>query len=193
MGLPIAKFTTSGGGTITLHKGDLTEESVDAIVNAANSQLSHGGGVAGAIIRRGGRVIQEESSEYVRRNGPVAVGYAVWTGKGGLPARLGIIHAVGPQWGEGNEPAKLALAARNAFAMAVQNHCVAIALPAISSGIFGFPKSDCARILLAAAIDFFESHPVETRQEIRFTIIDDETIGFFVEAFRTQLGPETIL
>ncbi|MBI3735002.1 macro domain-containing protein, partial [Candidatus Sumerlaeota bacterium] len=105
MGEPLAQFTTSGGARITLHRGDLTLEQVDAIVNAANSRLAHGGGVAGAIVRRGGIEIQTESDNFVERFGPVPVGEAAWTGPGRLRIK-GIIHAVGPMWGEGDEPAK---------------------------------------------------------------------------------------
>ncbi len=187
MGNPLAHFVTSGGARISLHQGDLTLEAVDVIVNAANSRLAHGGGVAGAIVRRGGQEIQIESSECVARFGPVPVGQAAWTGAGKLPSR-GIIHAVGPMWGEGDEPRKLRQAALSAFALAAQRQCQSLALPAISSGIFGFPKDQCAEILLQAAIDFLEDHPVESLEEIRFTIIDDETVSIFRSEFEKRFG-----
>jgi hypothetical protein len=91
-----------GSGVVEVVVGDLTEERVDAIVNAANSALAHGGGVAGAIVRRGGQGIQDESDQ----KAPVPVGSAVMTGSGRLPCRF-VIHAVGPRWGEGDEEGKL--------------------------------------------------------------------------------------
>ncbi len=195
MGEILAQVKLSGGARIALHRGDLTLESVDALVNAANSRLAHGGGVAGALIRRGGLEIQIESDAFVERYGPVPVGNAAWTGPGKLGAQgvKGIIHTVGPMWGEGDEPAKLLRAAMSAFRLAVQRECASIALPAISSGIFGFPKDRCAEILIGAALEFLESHPVETLQEIRFTIIDDETVSIFRDEFMKRFGKETLL
>ena len=183
----IAQFETSGGALIGLHQGDLTRESLDAIVNAANSRLAHGGGVARAIVRRGGSIIQRQSDELVARQGEVPAGKAVWTGAGALKAR-GVIHGVGPIWGEGDEPRKLREAALSAFMVAVEHDCSAIALPAISSGIFGFPKPLCAEILIQAAIDFLDSHGEDSLREIRFTIIDDETIEIFKDEFLARFG-----
>ena len=97
---------TPAGQTICVVQNDLTAEQVDAIVNAANERLAHGGGVAGAISRRGGPTIQRESAEWIREHGPVPTGSAAITGAGELPARY-VIHAVGPVWGTGDEEAKL--------------------------------------------------------------------------------------
>src|SRR5512143_2102970 len=101
------------GTTIRLVSADLTERDVDAIVNAANSHLQHGGGVAGAIVRKGGRIIQDESD----RIGYVPVGSAAVTTAGALKAR-NVIHAVGPRMGEGNEHEKLKQAVRSVLALA---------------------------------------------------------------------------
>src|SRR5438552_1185356 len=147
-------YEAPSGQHIRLVKGDLTEERVDAIVNAANSHLAHGGGVAGAIVRKGGAVIQEESD----RIGFVPVGNVALTGAGALPAGH-VIHAVGPRMGEGDEDNKLRSAGRNSLEMAHEKGFRSIALPAISSGIFGFPKDRCAEILLQAAMDFCAEHP----------------------------------
>ncbi|HEX9934838.1 MAG TPA: macro domain-containing protein, partial [bacterium] len=95
-----------GKTTVELVEGDITELQVDAIVNAANPQLAHGGGVAGAIVRKGGVIIQQESDIWVRARGPVPVGWAAITSAGSLAARY-VIHAVGPRMGEGNEDEKL--------------------------------------------------------------------------------------
>ena len=136
---------------IELLEGDITTLSVDAIVNAANSHLQHGGGVAGAIVRRGGAEIQRESD----RIGYVPVGEAAVTGAGCLPAKY-VIHAVGPRMGEGDEDRKLENATRNALLRAEELRLRLVALPAISSGIFGFPIERCARIMLRTAAEFMQ-------------------------------------
>src|SRR5689334_22930847 len=119
---------------LELIEGDITTLDVDAIVNAANEHLQLGGGVAGAIRQKGGPSIQEECN----RIGGTPVGTAVMTGAGNLKARQ-VIHAVGPQMGEGDEDKKLASAVRAALALADRRGFKSIALPAISTGIFGFP------------------------------------------------------
>lgn len=192
MGILLAQSHIMQRGLVSLHKGDITQEEIDAIVNAANSHLAHGGGVAGAIVRRGGRVIQEESSRLVREHGPVPVGRAVWTGGGTLKVR-GVIHAVGPQWGEGDEPAKLQRAAESAIAVALANDCRAIALPAISSGIFRFPKPRCAQVLVGVAVSHFERISTTILTEIRFTLIDDETVGVFSDEFIRRFGRDCLI
>ena len=124
-------------------EGDITDLEVDAIVNPANSQLQLGTGVAGAIRRKGGPSIQEECN----RIGGTPVGTAVMTGAGHLKARR-VIHAVGPQMGEGDEDKKLAAAVRASLALADRRGMKSIALPAISTGNFGFPMDRAARIML---------------------------------------------
>jgi O-acetyl-ADP-ribose deacetylase (regulator of RNase III) len=124
-------------------EGDITEMEVDAIVNPANEQLQLGGGVAGAILARGGAAIQVECN----RIGSTPVGSAVMTGAGALRARQ-VIHAVGPRFGEGDEDRKLAGAVRAALALADRRGLKSIALPAISTGVFGFPMERAARVML---------------------------------------------
>ncbi len=124
-------------------EGDITEIETDAIVNAANENLHLGAGVAGAIRDKGGPSIQEECN----RIGHTAVGAAVMTGAGGLKAKQ-VIHAVGPMMGEGDEDRKLASAVRASLALADRNALRSIALPAISTGVFGFPMDKAARITL---------------------------------------------
>lgn len=124
-------------------QGDITDFEVDAVVNAANEQLQLGAGVAGAIRQKGGASIQEECN----RIGSTPVGTAVMTGAGHLKAKQ-VIHAVGPRMGEGDEDRKLASAVRSALALADRRGLKSIALPALSTGVFGFPMERAARIML---------------------------------------------
>jgi O-acetyl-ADP-ribose deacetylase len=152
--------------------GDLTEAPVDAIVNAANSHLQHGGGVAGAIVRKGGNIIQEESN----RIGIVPVGECAVTSAGKLPARY-VIHAVGPRWGEGDEETKLRSAVRNTLKTAEERKFSSIGMPAISAGIFGFPKDLCARIILEEIVSVINRN--SALREIDLYLMDFEIIEFF--------------
>jgi len=128
---------------LELVEGDITGIEVDAVVNAANQRLQLGSGVAGAIREKGGPSIQEECN----RIGGTPVGTAVMTGAGNLRARQ-VIHAVGPRMGEGDEDKKLASAVRAALALADRHGLRSIALPAISTGVFGFPVERAARVML---------------------------------------------
>jgi O-acetyl-ADP-ribose deacetylase (regulator of RNase III) len=159
---------------VRIVRGDLTEAPVDAIVNAANSHLRHGGGVAGAIVRKGGRIIQEESD----RIGHVPVGEAAITSAGSLPAGY-VIHTVGPRWGEGDEETKLRSAVKSTLALAEGRGFTRIAMPAISAGIFGFPKRRCAQLILDE-IAAFAARSGAVR-EIDLYLLDPEIIGFFSE------------
>ena len=172
------KFPT--GQVLEVRKGDLTQEEVDAIVNAANSHLAHGGGVAGAIVRRGGYAIQEESERWVAEHGPVPTGQVAVTGAGRLACKW-VIHAVGPVWqgGGAHEEELLAQAVLNSLLKAEEMKLNSIALPAISSGIFGFPKERCAEIMIATAADFCRAHPQSTLRRICFTNIDELTVAIF--------------
>lgn len=166
------------GKTIRLLKGDITERAVDAIVNAANSHLQHGGGVAGAIVRKGGHIIQEESN----RIGHVNVGHAAVTGAGKLPCKY-IIHAVGPRMGEGDEDCKLRHAVLNSLNLASGKGLKSISMPAISSGIFGFPKDRCAEILVRETLSYIKAHPGTSMDIIEFCVFDDLTFDYFKKEF----------
>jgi O-acetyl-ADP-ribose deacetylase (regulator of RNase III) len=131
-------------------RGDLLQEPADAIVNAANGRLAHGGGVAGIIARAAGAALQEESDRLVRSHGPFATGSAVVTSAGKLPFK-GVIHAVGPRFGEGDEESKLRQALLACWACAQERGWAAVSFPAVSSGIFAVPLDVCARAYLAAA------------------------------------------
>ena len=130
-------------------RGNLLEEPVDAIVNAANGHLAHGGGVAGIISRAAGPELQRESDR-ITKAGPLATGSAVATTAGNLPFK-GVIHAVGPRHGEGDEEAKLVKALSAAFALARDKGWQTVSFPAVSSGIFAVPPEICARAYLKAA------------------------------------------
>jgi len=170
------------GQVLQLVLGDLTSEAVDAIVNAANEHLQHGGGVAGAIVNRGGRQIQEESDAWVKQYGPVSHAEPAYTGAGNLPSRY-VIHAVGPVWGSGDEDRKLAAAVRGSLALADRLKLKSIAFPAISTGIFGFPKERAARIMIAAIHDYFLKKPDSSLQTVRITIVDMPALQAFRKAW----------
>lgn len=169
----IVQEITVEGIVVRVIRGDITAMDVDAIVNAANSRLQHGGGVAGAIVRKGGAIIQEESD----RIGFVPVGSCAITSGGALKAGH-VIHAVGPRWGEGNEEAKLRSAVDSSLRLASQNSFRSLAMPAISAGIFGFPKEQCASIIVETVISFIRREKTSLR-EIIFCLVDDELIEFF--------------
>lgn len=160
--------------TIRLLSADLTERNVDAIVNAANSELQHGGGVAGAIVKKGGRTIQDESNN-IRY---VPVGRAAITSAGSLKSRY-VIHAVGPRMGEGNEENKLKQAINSVLTLAGEKRFKSIAVPAISAGIFGFPKDRCANILVQETVSFLQREQTISLHLIEFCIFDQEAYGCF--------------
>lgn len=164
------------GKKIRLIQGDLTELQVGAIVNAANAQLVLGGGVAGAIRSKGGPTIQQECD----RIGGTTVGGAVITGAGNLPCDH-VIHAVGPRHGEGNEDEKLRLATLNSLRRATENNLRSIAFPAISTGIFGFPKDRCAQIMLKTTADFLETAETSL-EEVIFCLWSAEDLKIFSDA-----------
>ena len=129
-------------------KNSITDEPTDAITNAANNKLKLGGGVAGAIRTNGGPTIQEECNAYIKANGLVPAGQVAVTGSGTLKCRY-VIHAVGPRWNEAGEADteninKLKIAILNILTKANEIECESVSIPAVSSGIFGFPKPLCA-------------------------------------------------
>lgn len=170
---------TAGHTTVELVQGDLTDMAADAIVNAANAQLILGGGVAGAIRRKGGPSIQRECD----RIGGTDVGGAVVTGGGNLKARY-VIHAVGPRMGEGDEDAKLRDATLNSLRRADQHRLSSIAFPAISTGVFGFPVDRCAEIMLGTAIEYLEAGPTGL-STVTFVLFDRASL----RVFEGHLGP----
>ncbi len=162
--------------------GDITDERVDAIVNAANRFLRHGGGVAGAIVRAGGAVIQRESDALIRKKGPLKTGDAVYTSAGALNAKY-IIHVVGPVWrGLGNEDELLYQAVYNGLVQAKQLGVSSISMPAISTGVYGFPVDRAVPIFARAIKDFIGSEK-SSISLIRLCNISKEITEVFVEKF----------
>jgi len=184
MAQPILAHTLPTGQTITLEQGDLTEARVDAIVNAANAHLAHGGGLAGAIVRRGGRAIQDESDAWVARHGPAGHSRPALTGAGTLPARA-IIHAVGPVWrgGQQGEPEALRAAYATALELADAEGFESVAFASISTGIFGYPVQPAAAIAVEAVLDFCAVLSASTVRDIRFVILDAPTVAVFRAEF----------
>lgn len=164
--------------TITLEKGDITTQKVDAIVNAANSTLLGGGGVDGAIHRAGGSAILEACLEITRRQGGCAVGEAVLTTAGRLPSGS-VIHTVGPIWngGSSNEAALLRNCYNNCLQLAEKNNLKSIAFPNISTGAYGFPKNQAAQI----AIETVHSFNSENIEEVIFVCFDQENFELYQE------------
>ncbi|MDH5815394.1 MAG: macro domain-containing protein [Candidatus Nezhaarchaeota archaeon] len=168
------------GKKLKLAKGDITDLEVDVIVNAANERLKLGGGVAGAILRKGGWEIQEECD----RIGYCPVGEAVVTGAGRLKAKY-VIHAVGPRYGEGDEDTKLRNATLNSLKRAEERNVRSIAFPAISTGIFGFPKDRCADIMLRTIIEYLKGDTC--LKEVIMCLYDDETYRIFEDKLKSLL------
>lgn len=176
----------STGQTIQIVQGDITTEQADAIVNAANEHLQHGGGVAWAISSRGGPAIQKESDAWIRQHGPVPHSRPAWTSGGLLPAKY-VIHAVGPVWGDGDEDNKLSEAVTGSLRVADELKCSSIAMPAISTGIFGFPKDRAAGIIFASIEKYFEDNPSNLKT-VRLTLFDQTTVDAFVKIWQDKWG-----
>ncbi|MCG3120963.1 MAG: O-acetyl-ADP-ribose deacetylase [bacterium] len=165
---------------LALINGDITEQTTDAIVNPANSELILGGGVAGAIRRKGGPKIQEDCD----RIGGTPVGTAVITTGGNLKAKH-VIHAVGPMMGEGEEDRKLREATRHSLQVADQHQLKSLAFPAISTGIFGYPVERCAQIMLATTIDYVRGKTGLAK--VVFCLWGDEAYQVFERTLRLMV------
>ena len=163
--------------TIKLVQGDITELTTDVIVNAANSQLILGGGVAGAIRRKGGPIIQKECNKI----GGTFVGGAVITSGGNLKAKY-VIHAVGPRMGEGNEDQKLKNATINSLKLMDKHGLKTIAFPAISTGIFGYPIDRCARIMISSVKEYMSAHT--SIEKVIFCLYTDSDFKIFEEELK---------
>ena len=164
---------------LELLEGDITELDTDAIVNAANAQLVLGGGVAGAIRRKGGPKIQAECNKI----GGTFVGGAAITTAGNLKAKY-VIHAVGPRMGEGDEDRKLKNATLNSLKLADEKHLKSICFPAISTGIFGFPITRCAEIMLRTAIEYLKGQT--GLEKIVFCLFGRDSYEVFADQLKQQ-------
>ena len=167
------------GATLELVQGDITQQSTDAIVNAANSRLAGGGGVDGAIHRAGGPSIMEETRAKYPQGCPT--GSAVISGSGKLPARH-VIHAVGPGYRDGRhgEPALLASAYRTSLEAAAATGCRSISFPSLSTGAYGYPIEEAAPIAIGTAVDFFKTN--SGMELVRFVLFDRRTYDVFARA-----------
>ena len=162
---------------IELVQGDITESDTDAIVNAANSQLVLGAGVAAAIRTKGGPAIQEECNAI----GHCPVGGAVITSGGTLKARH-VIHAVGPRQGEGDEEEKLKNATLSSLKVAEENNLKSITFPAISTGVYGFPLDACARIMLTTVKEYLSG--TKKIERVVFALFDDQSFKVFEDQMK---------
>jgi O-acetyl-ADP-ribose deacetylase (regulator of RNase III) len=175
-----------GKSRIALIQGDITEQSTDAIVNAANSSLMGGGGVDGAIHRAGGPDILDECRQIVSRQGRLPTGQATITTGGKLKARH-VIHTVGPVWHGGNsgEPELLASSYRQSMSVAVANGLKSVSFPSISTGVFGYPVILAAGVAFKTVSDFL--HQEESIEEVVFVLFDDATYQAYAQALEELL------
>jgi len=172
-----------GDCAIELAQGDITQQTVDAIVNAANDRLAGGGGVDGAIHRSAGSTLMEETK--MRYPDGCPTGHAVASGAGALSAKH-VFHAVGPVWngGQHQEPDLLESAFRCCFELAIEHNCDSIALPALSTGAYGYPIDLAAEVSLGSASRFL----VENRKPrlVRFVLFDSGAYGAFARVLESM-------
>ena len=179
-----------GSCVLELVTGDITRQTTDAVVNAANSQLAGGGGVDGAIHRAGGPSIMAETRQRYPQGCPT--GDAVITGAGQLPARY-VIHAVGPIWhgGQQREAEQLASAYQKSLAVAVAHQCHSVAFPSLSTGAYGYPVALAAHTALTTAIAFLHEH--EQPSCVRFVLFDSGTYTAYAAALREMQDADTAI
>ena len=187
MGVDIKIFSLGSGQLIHIRLGDITQEVVDGIVNAANAHLQHGGGVAGTISQSGGPMIQVESDRWVSEYGPVQHAAPAYTTGGNLRCKF-VIHAVGPVWGEGDEDTKLADAVAGSLKTAERLGLMTIAFPAISTGTFNFPIEQAAHIIVSEIRNYFIQHAESVINEVRIVLFDKKSAHIFQEAANLILG-----
>lgn len=167
-----------GDATLRVRQADITRLAVDAVVNAANERLAHGGGVAAALLRAGGPEVQRESSAWVAEHGPLGAGDAAVTTAGAMPAQM-IVHVVGPRYRDGQNNARLlAEAVRAALDAAASAGARSVGLPAISAGIFGYPASDATQVIAGACARWL-SQASGTVSDVVLVGFDDHTAALF--------------
>ena len=169
---------------ISIIQGDITKQATNAIVNAANSSLMGGGGVDGAIHRAGGPAILEECRQIVSRQGRLPTGKAVITSGGNLKARF-VIHTVGPIWHGGNkgEPELLASAYQESLKVAAENNLTSISFPSISTGAYGYPVTEAAKVAISTVVSFLKEGVISIK-EVVFVLFDPATF----ESYSSVLG-----
>jgi len=178
---------TKDGTTITLVQGDITEFPVDVIVNAANRDLKHVGGVALAIAKKGGPIIQEDSDLYISREGKLSDGDAVMAKKvGKLPCKL-LIHAVGPKWDDGLNYEEVILNKVCLESLKLASNFRTVSFPAISSGVFGFPVKKCAECMMKAFLEYCTSSALSPLREIIIVVHDQSAVSAFTQEMYRNL------
>ncbi len=185
----LRETSLKNGARLQLVRGDITAEHVDAIVNAANAHLMHGGGVAAVIARKGGAVVQRQSRAWVREHGLVTHDQPAYTEAGNLPCRY-VIHAVGPVWrgGGADEDENLRAAVAGSLRRADELELNSIAFPAISTGIFGYPKGRAARVIFDAIVDYFEGDADSGLRLVRLVLYDRATVKAFLDAWEARFA-----
>jgi O-acetyl-ADP-ribose deacetylase (regulator of RNase III) len=180
--------TTINQTRLSLIQGDITRQVTDAIVNAANASLMGGGGVDGAIHHAGGPAILEECKQIVAQQGRLPTGKAVITTGGNLKAKY-VIHTVGPIWHGGNrgEPALLASAYRESLKLAAERNLRSVSFPSISTGAYGYPVDEAARVALGAVISFLKEQPTSVK-EVVFVLFDSGTLTSYTSALIIYIG-----
>jgi len=173
-----------------LIQGDITKQDTDAIVNAANSSLMGGGGVDGAIHRAGGPAILKECRQIVSRQGRLPTGKAVITTGGNLKAKH-VIHTVGPIWHGGNkgEPELLASAYRESLQLANENKLTSVSFPSISTGVYGYPVNEAAKVAINTVMNFLRQGATSIR-EVVFVLFDTRTFDAYSSAL-SELAEST--
>lgn len=178
-----------GDRELILHVADLFTAQVDVIVNPANSGLSHGDGVAGILVERGGDIIQQQSDQFIKEHGELESGMVAMTVAGSLPFEA-IIHAVGPRMGEGDEQRKVSMAVSNALKLCHMHDWTAIAFPAISTGIFAVPVETVAQGFFRAITSFWDARIEGAPNKIIICLTEKNFRPFF-DAFRqASMQPE---
>ncbi|XP_071978246.1 protein mono-ADP-ribosyltransferase PARP14-like isoform X2 [Engystomops pustulosus] len=183
------------GVTISVYRGNLCRHNADAIVNAANKDLKHIGGLAQALLLAAGPKLQDDCEQLVRRQGSLYPGESVITDAGNLPCKQ-VIHTVGPKWNSNSAPRckdLLQKAIISSLALAAEHGHRCIAIPAISSGIFGFPIQTCAQTIIEAIKEFVEGKG-RSSSVTRIDLVDnkDETITAFTKSLKEQFGDQTL-
>lgn len=177
------------GSALHIMQGDITRQTTDAIVNAANSSLMGGGGVDGAIHRAGGPEIKTQCQEIVKEKGKLSTGEAVITTAGKMPSKS-VIHTVGPVYrnGKSGEAALLANAYRNCLKLAVKNDIKTIAFPSISTGAYGYPLDEAADVALQTVFEVLRENPPILM--VRFVLFDDRSFAAYQQAL-TRISTAT--
>ena len=185
MATKIVRLDLGEGAQVFFEDGDITGQSTDAIVNAANSSLMGGGGVDGAIHRAGGPGILEECKKIVARDGHLPPGEAVQTSGGRLRAAF-VIHTVGPIWRGGmeGESGILANAYRNSLRLADRLGLQSVAFPAISTGVYGYPPEAAAAVAVCTVVD--ELGTARNVHEVRFVLYSPEMLSVFIQAAKGE-------